>query len=495
MLCIPILGPSFAEAQKQIQTASKLDCAVELRLDLFTSVQPREIRKLTESCVNPLIFTLRPESQGGFFKGDHNSRLDLIREIAALSPTSIPIYIDLEYDTPIDFIKQLKQDHPHVCVILSYHNFQETPENLESILAMLKEKPAEIYKFSAMTNSVIDALRLLEFQQNGGNNLAAMGMGPFGYITRVLGKIKGSRLVYASLNDSLQTASGQISAEVLLDTYRFRSQTSSTTIYGLIGLPTNKSFGNLFHNAMYGDVGLGSVYLKMDVKPDELADFFPLAKKLDFQGLSVTMPLKENILPWISEMDSISKEIGAVNTISIQNGELLGFNTDGFGAIEAIEEVEELSGKTILVLGAGGAAKAIVYTAKQRGAHVIVLNRTVEKADWLAETMGCTAGRLENAQEYFLEGVDIVVNCTPESMPIDKNIPLGNALVMDMRNIPVETEFLLNAKKQGCRVIYGYQMYVYQALKQIEIWFGVKQEKSAPVAKKIIQGILNQVKR
>jgi 3-dehydroquinate dehydratase/shikimate dehydrogenase len=182
------------------------------------------------------------------------------------------------------------------------------------------------------------------------------------------------------------------------------------------------------------------------------------------------MPLKEHILPLLDHIDDQAKAIGAVNTLLFKEGKISGFNTDGIGALNALEETCPVKNKKIIFLGAGGAAKAIAFEAKQRGALVTVLNREKQRAIDLAAQLGCIGGGIDEMPRYTAEGYDFLINCTP-AMPIEPQNILPQAVVMDIVTKPQETVFLKQAQAKGCKIVYGYQMFIEQAIGQFNLWF------------------------
>jgi 3-dehydroquinate dehydratase/shikimate dehydrogenase len=280
----------------------------------------------------------------------------------------------------------------------------------------------------------------------------------------VLGPVAGNLIDYACLNEDQKTAPGQLTVHELVDVYGYHKLNPNTHLYGLIGDPVSRSKGHLYHNEIYQH----SVYVKMNVEAEELSTFFPLAIQIGFRGLSVTMPLKEKVLPFLHSIDSQAKQIGAVNTILIKDGYLSGYNTDGRGALDAIEKRIAITGKKIVLVGAGGAAKAIAFEAHRRGAYVLILNRTVQKARELAIEVGCQSGGLTEVPLDY----DILINCSADSLAIDSRKILPSALVMDVIYVPRETPLLQKAASLGCQVVYGDEMFFNQAAAQIELGFG-----------------------
>ena len=264
--------------------------------------------------------------------------------------------------------------------------------------------------------------------------------------------------MYAPLSKEEVNVPGQLLAGELKGVYHFDQLNAQTKIFGLIGDPIAQSPGHLFHNEAFHSKGINAVYIKMPLQAVELERFFALAKKLPFEGLSVTAPLKEAVLPFIDEIDPEAQEIGAVNTLVFKNGKILGYNTDGAAALELLGHVHR---KTIVILGAGGAARAIALTAMKRGAEVVLVNRTASKAQALAEKLGCH-------WSLTVPLYDILINATSVSMPIEEQLLIPGKTVMDIALY--ETDFIQAARQKGCQVVEGQAMYLLQAAAQQELW-------------------------
>lgn len=234
--------------------------------------------------------------------------------------------------------------------------------------------------------------------------------------------------------------------------------------YGLIGNPVDKSISHLTHNAYFKKIGLEATYVKTNITKEQLFLFIKHAIVNNFLGLSVTMPLKEAILPILENREEAEK-IGAINTLKFVNGKIYGTNTDGSGALNAIEKITPLEGQKILVLGAGGAAKAIIFAACHAGAKVFVKNRDTHKAKDAAQKYGATAIEELNGLDY-----DILINCTPNPMPIEKGWLRNNKVVMDITTRHINTELLKLAQEMNCKIVYGYEMFIEQALGQFAYW-------------------------
>lgn len=249
---------------------------VELRLDLFASPQLASLPPF------PVMLTVRKAACRS-----EEQREALIEQLLKLEPP----FFDLEYDMREDFLSRVLKSYPKTQFVLSYHNFQETPADLESIYQAMSRYSAYTYKIAVFCRSTNDALRTLLFAKKY-PSVSAICMGEKGSFARVLGPVIGNRINYAALDAPI--APGQLCLDELISIYRYPKLKSDTALYGLIGDPVEQSQGHLYHNNALKD----AVYVKMCVKPEELSEFFPLAKAIGFRGLSVTMPLKEKVLPF-----------------------------------------------------------------------------------------------------------------------------------------------------------------------------------------------------
>ncbi len=467
MLCVVIKGPTFEEAHQQISKALAYADLVELRLDYFQSLDFVALNELHTHFPIPMIFALRSQIQGGNYSQSEENRFEDIRRLAKLKPE----YLDLESHVSTDFIEEISSQYPEIQMILSYHNFSETPEDLEGLFQEMQRVPAFFYKVAVTAKNCLDALRLICWAKESDNKLIAISMGAHGQICRILGPVMDSPITYTALADDLKSAPGQLTAKILMERFHYKSLNPRTAIYGLIGDPVDLSISDETHNSLMKACGFDAVYVKIQVSLAELSDFLQYAKQLPFQGLSVTMPLKEHILPLLDHIDAQALEIGAVNTLLFEKGNVFGYNTDGFGALNAIESDCLVKDKRLVIIGAGGATKAIAFEAKRRGALVTILNRDAKKAHQLAERLDCIGKGLDYMETCAEEGYDILINSTPVPLPISSEYILPSAIVMDIKTKPKDTAFLKAALQKDCKIIYGYRMFVEQALGQFSLWF------------------------
>lgn len=467
MICIPIVGPTYELARAQITAATASADLLELRLDLLTQIDLTALRAFLANTTLPILFTLRSRQQGGACDRSLPERCLLLHQLAALRPA----YMDLESDLPISFTSELSATYSKIKWIFSHHNHEGTPQDLDALLRTMQHPNAFCYKIAVMAQSSLDTLRLLTWAKN--KNVIPISMGPLGQVSRVLAPVLSQPgITFACLDDVSITAPGQLSATTLKDIYRYSTLSPSTAIYGLIGQPIDRSIGHLFHNKTFRDQKIDAVYVKIAVNPEELAIFLEYAKKLPFQGLSVTMPLKELIIPYLDQIEPMAKQIGAVNTLAFSNEKIIGYNTDGAGALEALETLGPVAGKRLLIVGAGGAARAIAFVGAQRRASVVILNRSKERAEELADAVGGVGAGLDQMHDYHKQGYDILVNTTPLEQPIDPTYILPNTIYMDINTKHTDTPLIAAARSKGCVVAPGYQMFVNQAAHQYQLWFG-----------------------
>jgi 3-dehydroquinate dehydratase / shikimate dehydrogenase len=464
-----ITGPDVKSAEQMLAQGKPYIDGVELRLDHFEKIDIEALKNLLKGCGLPVMFTVRRNDQGGVFRGEEKERLQLLEAVCALQPA----YLDLEYDVPQEFRKKLFDAYPKVTFLSSYHDFSETPQDIEVVFNKIKTPYAHVHKMAFAVYSSLDALRILAFVQSHSekDKIAVMGMQEEGRITRILAPVVGSFLTYATILESISTAPGQMTGKELQEIYHFRRLDRQTEIYAVIGDPIDKSLGHLIHNAVFDDAKINAVYVRLKVKTEEIPAFFSSILKLPFKGLSVTMPHKAAVIPHLSQISIETRVIGACNTVQIKDGALTGFNTDGIGALNAIERHGPVFGRHIVFIGAGGAAKALIFEAAQRGAFVSVLNRTPEKAVEIATIVKGRGGGFDLLPVVCEQGYDVIVNCIPESNFIDEKWILPEKIAMDIVYIPKNTPFLVKALQKKCTIVYGYEMFIRQALEQERIWF------------------------
>lgn len=435
---------------------------IEFRLDFLAPFDIDFINKLRNQIKLPIIFTLRKPSQGGFCTDEDVERQKKIIQLCELHPD----YVDLEYDTPHDFVDDIKRRFPTIKLICSYHNFHSTPHDVDAILQQIYYKNYDFYKIATFATSTSDALRMLIFAKSTPANITGICMGEHGKITRLLSPSVGNTFSYASVTNNT-TAPGQIPLDELLHLYHYPHLNQQTEIFALLGNPVDKSVGHILHNQALRILNKNAIYVKLMVQPHELADILTYCRRLPFKGFSITMPLKELITSWLDENTAAYP---AVNTIAVRDHRLYGFNTDGIGALMALKKHLNLQNKTIVILGAGGASHAIAHAAITAGANIIIFNRTLTKAQTLAADYHGQAYSIDQLDQLNTIDYAAIINTIPQNVLNQDHFKPGT-IAMDIVYQPIHTPFLKLAKQAGCICIPGYEMYIEQALLQIQHWF------------------------
>ena len=467
-LCVVITATDSTSAQRELEEASKVADLAELRLDY---IKDPDLTMLLSNKPLPVVATARPLRQGGRFSGSEESRLALLQRSARLGAD----YVDVEFDSIEKFAPPAWSGE----VIGSYHNFQEVPPDLEAIVLSLEASRADIVKVACMVSDVTENLRLLRVLKFRAKPAIAIGMGEAGFLSRVLAGKFGAFLTYASLGKGKESAPAQVSARELVDVFRFREIGEKSQLFGVMGNPVAHSRSPHLFNALFKRIGLDAVYLPLLVSdaPATLRAF----RELDFRGYSVTVPHKEAALEAMDEVDPQARKIGALNTVACRKGRLFGYNTDVVGALEALSDAlgggpEVLEGKRVILLGAGGAARAIAFALFEAGAKLTLLNRTEPRGRKLAEEVGCGFRSLSELPKI---DYDILINATQVGMTpreeenlVPKEALRKGAVVFDVVYTPLETRLIREAREAGAKVVTGLEMFLRQAAEQYEIWFG-----------------------
>ena len=461
MLTAVITGPDLFSAKRQIKNAKKAD-AIEIRLDFLDSIDLEKITKLQKYSNKIVICSLRKKENGGKYLQPEKKRYFDLARLFSLKPN----FFDLEHDTSLEFIEKMKKLYPDVKIITSYHNFLNTPSNLNEIYENLKNPFADLYKIATYANNSIDALRVLDFlKEKQDGKLIAIPMGVSGSFARVLSKIFDNKITYAFVDK--RVVAGQINIDDLTEIYNFKNINSNTEIYALLGYPVDQSISHVFHNSEFLKQNKNAVYIKINLQGHELPIFFSFINKFSFKGFSVTMPLKEKV---ISFVDDDKHKIGAINTIVLKDKKLIGFNLDGIAALDAIERKIKVKDKKVLLIGAGGVAKAIANEAVKRQANLIIFNRDQTRAFDLASKLQCRSYSLDKIEDVMKEGYDVIINATSAGRQEINLVPpeylIPGTIAMDVVSKPVETVFLKHAQDRGCLIVYGMEMFINQAKRQ-----------------------------
>lgn len=484
MLCVTIARSRHTAMIAEFEAAGQQGADLtELRLDYIG--RAIDLARLIKKRHTPVVITCRRPEDGGRWGRSENERQMILRSAIASGVD----YVDLEGDVASDIPRYGSTKR-----IVSLHNFQETPQNLEELHAQLAAKDADIVKIAAQANSFEDCIRMMQLVKNAQVPTIGICMGDMGAVTRILSLHLGSPFTYCAMNSERRVAPGMISFGQMQQIYRPKQINAETQLFGVVADPVAHSLSPLIHNTAFAHQDLNCRYLPFRVPDDDLARFVEWCIEEGIVGLSVTIPHKERLMNYIQEVESAARGIGAINTVVFRNLRGVGYNTDYRAAMDCLQEAlrtqktlqnvdgrddDLFRGRSVLILGAGGVARAIAYGLKQRGSIVTLTNRSLDRAQALAREL--KAEVLPWSERYQMTP-GIIVNCSPvgmhpdiDSTPYEINEQLSpETIVFDTVYNPENTVLIKQAKKAGCLTINGLDMFVRQAAYQYKLFTGVE---------------------
>lgn len=460
--------------------------AVELRLDSFDG-DPAEVRAYLQSHRDLCwIVTCRSADEGGSYRGDTRERVSALIGAARDSGA----YVDFEWADwqRSDNIRQkVRLSAGEHRLILSLHDFAGVPQGLAATVAGVLAVPGVCAaKVAYRCERVDDSFHALDLMHEHQDRVVAIGMGDAGAWTRVLAKKLGSWATYARLSDLPATAPGQLAVDELVSGFHWPRIGPNTKVFGVLGDPVGHSMSPLVFNRWMAAAGIDAVYLpiRMPGGPEVLSAFLDGCRArpwLDVGGFSVTLPHKAAAASWCGEdADWMVRGIGATNTLVFDRDRVRAHNTDSFAAVSAVVEGlgcrhTDLLGMRVDLLGAGGAARAVLYGLDFLGCRHTLYVREPEKVAALAARYRC---EVRPWPQRDRRSGDVVINCTSIGMmPHVDESPLGSTsfdgcrLVFDMVYHPIETRLLRDARRAGVRTVSGLEMFIRQAAMQFSLWF------------------------
>ncbi len=457
--------------RRQLRDSLRETGTVELRLDWLRD--DREIsRFLNRLPAVPhgtiLLATCRRREAGGQYAGTIATQLAHLAEAIAAGCQ----WYDLEIET-------IRRCPPELLDVLfgggrrltSAHFFDRMPKNLRHVAGELSRGRPDAIKIAARCNSLLEALKLFALARKH-KKIVAVPMGDAALPARLLAVREGSAFTYAPVENA--TAPGQVSFDQAKHVYRLDRLTRRTQVYGVIGNPSAHSLSPRMQNAAFQISHLDAVYLPFLVRDPR--DFVDSIDRLGIRGFSVTLPHKERIVRHLDGCDPLAAKIGAVNTVVVRSGgKLYGYNTDYVGVLRSLERRIPLRGSRVLIVGAGGAARAVAFALAQSGAIPCVSARRPARAKVLARAVGGEAIPWARIRREFF---DAIVNATPVGMHPHTGISplkpheLNCRLVFDTIYRPRMTKLLQLAKRRGIETVSGVEMFVAQGAAQFEIWTG-----------------------
>jgi 3-dehydroquinate dehydratase/shikimate dehydrogenase len=475
-VCVAIIGSTATEMIERASAVVKETPFLEFRLDYLEKpllALPKLKHFFTDNTAATGIATCRRTANGGKFSGNVAAEIEVLSKAAAAGFHIVDVELETAAAMKKGELQKLRDTG--VALIISHHDFAAT-KDLEGIYKRIVPFQPEFIKIVPTAKTLTDNVTLMRFieRMEDHSNIIGICMGDAGIISRILGVRAGSAFTFAAATVGEETGPGQIAARTLIETYRIDQVDAATKVYGVAGNPIRSSLSPIMMNTAFRRETVNAVYLALQAT--KLSDLLKLVQEIPIQGLSVTMPLKQEIMAHLEKTDPLSAKIGACNTVlRAQDGKLYGFNTDVAGITGPLEKRMSLRGAKVLVLGAGGAARAAVFGLRDKGAEVFILNRTAETAQKLARQSGSKTIKKDAVAKTSF---DVIINATPIGMAGIKATPLLEAkdlntkLVFDLVYNPLETPLLRMARQKGIPIITGIEMFVQQGARQFEIFTG-----------------------
>jgi 3-dehydroquinate dehydratase/shikimate dehydrogenase len=473
-VCVAVTGSDPSELLDKAESLVRDSPFLEFRLDYL----PRpglafpKIKHFFEMYPHAVVIaTCRRAASGGKFKGSVAAQLELLGKAAAAGCQLVDVELQSAFKCKPEQLQKLRT---RAALVLSFHDFHAT-KKLDETLEKMRQHPADFYKIVSTATTLYDNVGMMKFleKQSERHSLVGLCMGEQGTMSRVLGVRAGSVFTFAAISEGERTAPGQMTAQDLRNVYRIEQIDAATRMYGVAGDPISHSLSPIIMNTAMRRENVNAVYLALHAKT--LKDLLACVRDIPIHGLSITMPYKETILSHLDNTDSHTTKIGACNTVvRAQDGKLYGFNTDTAGVVRPLEQRIALDGARILVLGAGGAARAAVFGLKERGSEVFILNRSAAPAQKLARRAHARTIKRADLKKLSF---DVIINATPVGMGNSKESPLNEneiqaRYVFEMIYDPPETKLMKLAAARGAQGIPGIEMFVHQAARQFEIWTG-----------------------
>ncbi len=470
-ICAVAAAYSARAMLDQLERGLRQTSTLELRLDWLSD--DREIGRFLAALAArkpraTLIATCRRREAGGRYRGTIAKQLFHLGEAIHAGCTWYDLEVETVRKCSPELLDALLGDGRQ---LRSAHFFRAMPRDLARVARELTRGRPDAIKIAAHCESLADARKLLSFATHK-KNVIAIPMAEVALPARILSLRGRNGFAYAPVENA--TATGQTSLEDMKSLYRADRINSQTRVYGVIGDPVAHSLSPRMQNAGFAARRMNAIYLPFLVH--DLKDFLDSIEAFGIRGFSVTLPHKEHIMRHLDGCDPLAARIGAVNTVTVRSGgRLYGSNTDYVGVLQTLERRIPLRGSRVLIVGAGGAARAVAFALAQAGSAVCVYARREERAKALAKAAGGQA--IERSQlrgEFF----DAIVNATPVGMhPAIGDSPLearelNCRLVFDTIYRPRVTRLLQLAARRGIEAVSGVEMFVSQGTAQWEIWTG-----------------------
>lgn len=476
--CLPIIESKSTETFKIIKDNFKNYDYFEIWLDYIEDLTPNFIDSLKKEYNVKLIFLFRrlllatPNMS-------YQKRIELVDSLS-----NSKCLLDLDIFSQKKELEYLNKSNKHIQLILSYHNYQETPDNkkLRKIIDLMMKYNPYIYKISTFCKKDQDALRLIdlsiELKDKNIKNVI-LGMGDKGTITRIAGVILENEISFTPVDTKSKSAPGQLTKEEL------EEKVKNIQVCYFIADPARHSMSPQMHEAGYRSLGIEDkfLFLRQKVVSKDLKKFIDgMRINPNIIGACISVPHKIEIMKYLDILDETAKKIGAVNTVVKEGGKLRGYNTDWIGILTPLKQIthDSLNGKTAAVVGAGGAARAATYALTLEEAKVTIFNRDIEKGKALAEDFNCKYDSLDNIKR--ISEFDIIIHATKigllstDSPLISEDLIKPNQIVFDVvySRDDHKTELIKQANNKNAKTISGIEMLLHQGVAQFELFTGQK---------------------
>ncbi|MGH9470026.1 MAG: shikimate dehydrogenase [Terriglobia bacterium] len=471
---VTVAARTLSAMEEQAANAGVSQVGFEWRLDYLEDLAGLDTRlheMLFRLRFPYSIATCRREEAGGNYRGSVEEQAEVLQAALRAGCQCVDVEFESVQVAGTGLLERFKSGK----VLVSYHSYRTMPP-LWEVYRRLARLPVHAVKIAVQVQNLMENLKIRKFlsaHHSAGPKLVMFGMGAAGIPSRVLSLQWGSALTYGSPGSHLAVASGQLPASMMKSIYRVERLDHRTQVFGVVGSRASFSLSPSMQNAAFNAKRVNAVYLPCETP--RLQDFLRFARQIGFAGFSVTMPYKRAILRELDWVDPMAQKIGACNTVAVQRGKWLGWNTDAGAVVEVLSKRLRLAGSRVLILGAGGAARSAAFALRGEGAEVIIAARKEAAGARLAREVSAEVVPWDKADNL---DVDTVINATPIGMaPIPDAVPINLArlrarVVFDMVYRPVETRFLVEARGRGLTVISGLEMLVDQGARQFEIWTG-----------------------
>ncbi|MBQ0039069.1 MAG: type I 3-dehydroquinate dehydratase [Treponema sp.] len=489
-VCLTLTGTTLQENLDILNKYRDNVEVAELRVDYLNTDERLYVRRFPSMAGIPCILTIRRQIDGGKFVEGEAARTVLFARALSFADEDRSqnfAYVDFEEDFHIPSLEDATLAFD-TKIIRSFHDMHNPVHDIINRLKKMTTSGLEIPKIAFMPHSLDDVTNLFkEAERLRDNNHILLAMGPMGIPSRILGSKLKNFLTYTSAPESIGNTANLAHLDVvkLSEMYRIKDINENTKIFGITGWPLSGTSSPELHNAGFKRHEMNSVYIPFPAEDFDQAMHF--ADTVGIQGFSVTVPHKEAVLEKANFISPEVLDIGASNTMVLNEDKWSCYNTDAEGFARSLLEFTELKNlkhKKVAIIGAGGAAKAIAYAVYKAGAKACVFNRTLGKAKALAEKYDFEYGPLSpEASKQLRKYSDIIVQTTSKGMHCyessnAENDPLffyeftGKEIVFDIVYMPEVTPVMARAKAAGCHVCNGFYMLRYQGYKQFELYTG-----------------------